>query len=74
MAALLEHAATLGTHKLSVSSVKFSPSGELIASAGSDCSVRIWRMETEQLESEIQLRSAGLLSFWFLSFDLFFHL
>lgn len=47
-------------HKKPISLVKFSPDGRLIASASSDCTIKIWSASTGALEHTLEGHLAGI--------------
>jgi len=59
-ASLFERVHTLGQHAQSVSSVKFSPSGDIVASTGADGSVKLFSTSSLELLRAFSLPSAGL--------------
>ncbi|KAF2007904.1 WD40 repeat-like protein, partial [Amniculicola lignicola CBS 123094] len=47
-------------HKKGVSCVKFSPDGRWIASASSDCTIKLWSAQTGKLEHTLEGHLAGI--------------
>ncbi|KAH7081874.1 WD40-repeat-containing domain protein [Paraphoma chrysanthemicola] len=47
-------------HKKPISLVRFSPDGRLIASASSDCTIKLWNAHTGALEHTLEAHLAGI--------------